>query len=97
MFFLQTDGESVDLSGFRKMMLAAIATSIDAIAVGVSLAMGNMSSGDAAVLTVLTLLITIMASSAGIILGSASGRKFGNAAKIAGGAILVFIGCRALF
>ena len=94
---LRGDGESVDLSGFRKMMLAAIATSIDAIAVGVSLAMGNMNSGDAAVLTVLTLLITIMASSAGIVLGSASGRKFGNAAKIAGGAILVFIGCRALF
>ena len=39
--------ESVDLAGFRNMILAAVATSIDAVAVGVSLAMGDMEFPDA--------------------------------------------------
>ena len=86
--------ESVDLAGFRNMILAAVATSIDAVAVGVSLAMGDMEFPDAATATVLTLAITVLASAIGISLGSASGRIFGRAAKIAGGIILVFIGCR---
>ena len=86
--------ESVDLAGFRNMILAAVATSIDAVAVGVSLAMGDMEFPDAATVTVLTLAITVLASAIGISLGSASGRIFGRAAKIAGGIILVFIGCR---
>lgn len=88
--------ESVDLAGLRNMVIAAVATSIDAIAVGISLAMGDMKFPDAASVTALTLIITVIASSSGIAIGSASGLRFGNAAKIAGGLILVFVGCRPL-
>ncbi len=86
--------ESADLSGFRHLLLASVATSIDAVAVGVSLAMGEMKLPQAALATFLTLAVTVLASSSGIVLGAASGRKFGNAAKVAGGIVLVFIGLR---
>ena len=86
--------DSVNLSGFRNLILAAAATSVDAIAVGVSLAMGDTECPDALLVTGLTLVITVLASSLGITLGSASGRIFGNAARIAGGIVLIFIGLR---
>lgn len=86
--------ESVDLSGFRSLIVAAVATSIDAVAVGVSLAMGNMEFPEAALVTVLTLVVTVLASSVGITIGSATGRRFGKIARIAGGLVLVFIGFR---
>ena len=76
------------------LVLAAVATSVDAIAVGVSLAMGDMKWPDALTVTGLTLAVTVLASSAGITLGAASGRLFGNAARIAGGLVLIFIGVR---
>lgn len=86
--------KAVDLNGLRNLILAAVATSVDAIAVGISLAMGEMEWPDAVLVSILTLAVTVCASSVGIVLGSASGRVFGNAARIAGGAVLVFIGLR---
>lgn len=86
--------ESVNLCGFRNLCLAAIATSVDAIAVGVSLAMGDMEFPDALLVTGLTLAVTVIACSIGITIGSASGRRFGNAARIAGGLVLIFIGVK---
>ena len=91
---VRNSSESVNLSGFRNLVLAAVATSVDAIAVGVSLAMGDMKWPDALTVTGLTLAVTVLASSAGITLGAASGRLFGNAARIAGGLVLIFIGVR---
>ena len=91
---VRNSSESVNLSGFRNLILAAVATSVDAIAVGVSLAMGDMKWPDALTVTGLTLAVTVLASSAGITLGAASGRLFGNAARIAGGLVLIFIGVR---
>lgn len=91
---IRSSSESVDLSGARNLILAAIATSVDAVAVGVSLAMGDMKFPDAFTVTFLTFIITVAASSLGITLGSASGRVFGNAARIAGGLVLIFIGVR---
>ncbi len=91
---IRKDSGSVDLSGLKSMIVAAVATSIDAMAVGVSLAMADMKFPEAMLVSVLTLLITVAASTAGITIGSASGLKFGNMAKIGGGLILVFIGLR---
>lgn len=91
---VRNSSEPVNLSGFRNLVLAAVATSVDAIAVGVSLAMGDMKWPDALTVTGLTLAVTVLASSAGITLGAASGRLFGNAARIAGGLVLIFIGIR---
>lgn len=91
---IRKDSGSVNLSGLKSMIVAAVATSIDAMAVGVSLAMADMKFPEAMLVSVLTLLITVAASTAGITIGSASGLKFGNMAKIGGGLILVFIGLR---
>lgn len=91
---IRNDSGSVDLSGFRNLALAAVATSIDAIAVGVSLAMGDMVFHDALLAVLLTLAITVAASAAGVMIGAASGRMLGNWARIAGGLVLVFIGFR---
>ena len=91
---IRNSTESVKLNGSRNLCLAAFATSVDAIAVGVSLAMGDMKTAEAIAVTVLTFLITVAASSLGITVGSATGRIFGNAARIAGGLVLIFIGVR---
>lgn len=91
---IRKDTESVDLSGIRSMVVASVATSIDAMAVGVSLAMSDMKFPEALLVCVLTFVITVAASSAGIKIGSASGLRFGNIAKILGGLVLIFIGLR---
>ena len=91
---VRDSSESVNLCGFRNLVLAAVATSIDAVAVGVSLAMGDMGWRDAGMVTVLTFAVTVIFSSLGITLGAASGRVFGNAARIVGGIVLIFIGIR---
>ncbi len=79
--------------GFRIMFLLAIATSIDALAVGVSLAMegGNIWL-EGAIIGILTFLI----SAIGIKLGSLFGNRFGNKAEILGGVILILIGIKIL-
>lgn len=86
--------DSVNLCGMKSLVLAAVATSVDAIAVGVSLAMAEMIPGDAITVTLMTFAVTVAASSAGILIGSASGLKFGNIARMGGGLVLVFIGLR---
>ena len=58
---VRNSSESVNLSGFRNLILAAVATSVDAIAVGVSLAMGDMKWPDALTVTGLTLAVTVLA------------------------------------
>ena len=56
--------EKVDLTGLAHLFLAAVATSIDACAVGVSLAMSDVPSGDMWVLTAAVGLTTMAAASA---------------------------------
>ncbi len=86
--------EGIDSSlGFGIMLFLAVATSIDALAVGISLA---MESGEiwfpASVIGILTLLI----SAAGVYIGGIFGDRFGKNAEILGGIILIGIGFRFL-
>ena len=77
--------------GFRTMLLMAIATSIDAMAVGVSMAFLDVNIWiSAAVICAVTLII----SAAGVYLGSAFGSKLGSKAGIIGGLILIAIGIK---
>ena len=86
----EDDSEGADIS-FPTMLILAIATSIDALAVGVSLAMDD---GNIAVSAAFIGVITFAISAAGVKLGSLFGNRFGKPAEIAGGAILILIGLR---
>ncbi|MBO7352254.1 MAG: manganese efflux pump [Candidatus Methanomethylophilaceae archaeon] len=88
------DEEDLDDNiGFRIMLLLAIATSIDALAVGISLAMeGGNIWADALVIGVITMVISM----AGVKLGSIVGNKFSKEAELTGGVILILIGLKIL-
>ena len=78
----------------KTMLTMAVATSIDALAVGISLAM----AGDVNILMAILLigLVTGLLSALGVKLGSIFGDKFEKKAQIAGGVILVLLGIKIL-
>ncbi|HOI13506.1 MAG TPA: manganese efflux pump MntP family protein [Methanoculleus sp.] len=92
---VQGDSESVQFSSgsAATLLLLAVATSIDALAVGVSFAVL-----DAAILwpAVTIGVVTFGLSAAGVFAGSSFGRVFGRKAEIVGGLILIGIGLRIL-
>lgn len=79
---------------FKVLLMLAIATSIDALAVGISLA----SVGDVSIWISATIIgvITFVLSVAGVYIGRKSGDLFGNKAVIAGGIVLIGIGAKIL-
>ena len=86
--------QDADLS-FKTMLLMAIATSIDALAVGISLAMVlDVSKIFLAVL--LIGLMTCSLSALGVKIGNVFGCKFEKRAQIAGGVILILLGTKIL-
>ena len=81
-----------DLS-FMTMLFLAIATSIDALAVGISLAMDDVNVFvSALVIGVITFLI----SAVGVGAGSTLGSRYGRRAEFVGGIILILIGLKIL-
>ena len=75
------------------LVLLSVATSIDALAIGLSLAMVGISIWyPSVVIGVVTGLISLV----GVPLGARLGQKLGKHAGIAGGLILIFIGLRIL-
>ena len=79
--------------GVRTMLIMAIATSIDALAVGVSMAFLDVNIWiSAAVICIVTLII----SAAGVYLGTMFGARLGSKAGIVGGLILIAIGVKIL-
>ena len=89
---LSDEDEGVDDNlGFRTMLLLAIATSIDALAVGISLAM----TGDGIVEPALIIgVVTMIISMFGVWIGSRFGDRYGKKAELVGGVILILIGLR---
>lgn len=84
---------SADLS-VKTMFVMAIATSIDALAVGISLAMaGNVNIVLAVVLIGMT---TFLLSALGVKIGNIFGVRFEKKAQCAGGVILVLLGVKIL-
>ena len=83
----------------KTMFVMAVATSIDALAVGISLAMAGlpifgMDGIFAAV--ILIGLCTCAFCTAGVKIGNVFGGRFGKKAQIAGGVILILLGLRIL-
>lgn len=89
-------GESVNLSGIRSLILASVATSIDAAAVGVSLAMTEPDMKTIVISIVSVFVITAAAAVTGVLGGCRIGSRFGKPAQIAGGIFLIAIGLNIL-
>ena len=77
----------------REMTLLAIATSIDALAAGISLSVLDASIGTAALFIGI---ITFTLSVAAVYIGGFIGAKFKKPAELAGGAALVLLGIKVL-
>ena len=86
--------EGIDDSlGFAVMLFLAVATSIDALAVGISLA---MEGGDILLPSAVIGIVTLLISMAGVYIGGVFGDRFGRNAEILGGVILIGIGTKFL-
>ena len=90
------DGEESGSLRPKDMFLAAVATSIDALAVGISFSCLEMSITAVVPGVLLIGFITFLFSAAGVRLGSLFGARFQNKAEIAGGVILILIGLKIL-
>lgn len=88
------DDEDCDPSlAFGAMLMLAIATSIDALAVGVSLALLNVNI----IAVVLSIgLCTFLISAVGVKVGNVFGKRFKSKAEFLGGAVLILIGVKIL-
>ena len=86
--------QDADLS-FKTMLLMAIAPSIDALAVGISLAM-VLEGGQIFLAVLLIGIMTCSLSALGVKIGNVFGCKFEKKAQIAGGVILLLLGTKIL-
>ncbi|MCQ2426743.1 MAG: manganese efflux pump MntP family protein [Lachnospiraceae bacterium] len=92
---LSGDEESADASiGFRTMLTMAVATSIDALAVGISFGVLPNVNVPAAVsfIGVTTCLLSML----GLKIGNVFGTKYKTKAEVTGGVILILIGLKIL-
>jgi putative Mn2+ efflux pump MntP len=78
---------------FGKMLVLAIATSIDALAIGITFAFFKVEIFKAAIIIGL---ITFFISMSGVKIGSVFGAKFKSKAEFIGGAVLVLLGIKIL-
>ena len=87
---LEKRNDNVD---FKTMVVLAIATSIDALAVGVTFAFFEVN-----LLLAITIIgvITVILSMIGVFIGNKFGDKFQNKAELTGGIILIIIGLKIL-
>ena len=90
----ENDVEDLDDDfGFKTMLLLAIATSIDALAVGVTFAFLRV---DIVAAVLFIGCITFICSAIGVKLGNVFGAKYKSKAELAGGVILILIGTKIL-
>jgi putative Mn2+ efflux pump MntP len=90
---LEEDCESKNCTHFPTLLLLSLATSIDALAVGLSFAILNMSIlTPIAIIGIITFTVCII----GVYVGNRLGHVFENKLELSGGIILVGIGIRIL-
>ncbi len=85
--------ETCDAMDFKTMLVLSVATSIDALAAGISFAVLQMNIFSAVLLIGVT---TFLFSALGVKIGSVFGAKFKKGAETAGGIILIGIGIKIL-
>lgn len=91
---LSDEEEAIDGDlGMRTMILLAVATSIDALAVGVTFSM----NGDGILVPAVMIgVITMAISMVGVWIGGRFGDRYGNRAEMLGGVILILMGLKFL-
>ena len=89
--------EARDLHGWRNVVLGGLATSIDALAVGVATSMEDVSWGGFLPLLIAVFAVTALSVIVGMRGGRAIGVRFGRWAEIVGGLVLIGIGVSVLF
>ena len=92
------DGCCCDCGAFdvKDVLVLAVATSIDALAVGITFATLKMQLAETVVAVLLIAAVTFGFSYAGVAIGNRFGAKFKSKAEFAGGVILVLIGVKIL-
>ncbi len=87
------EDEHEDALNIKQLFLLAIATSIDALAVGITFAFLKVS-----IIPAVSLIgaITFLLSLVGVFVGHKFGAKFKTKAELAGGAVLILIGTKIL-
>jgi len=93
--FSKEEEELNDSFTFRAMLPLAVATSIDALAVGVSFACLNIGSKITAAVLFIGI-VTFILSAVGVKIGNVFGLKFKSKAEILGGAVLCGMGVKIL-
>ena len=86
-----------DLSSWRNVIVGGVATSIDALAVGVSQSMNGSNLQGFLPLLIAVFAITALSVVIGLRGGRAISARFGRWAEIVGGAVLIGIGVSVLF
>lgn len=91
--FSKEEKETSASFGVRAMLPMAIATSIDALAIGVTFAFLSVDIFAAASLIGV---ITFALSALGVYIGNAFGGKYKSKAELAGGVVLILLGLKIL-
>lgn len=89
----EEEGAGANKLDLKELTIMAIATSIDALAVGITFAFFDVSIISSIIIIGLT---TFVLSSAGVVIGNRFGMKFKAKAEVAGGVILILIGLKIL-
>lgn len=92
------ESKAIELTTIKMLIVLAIATSIDAMAVGISFAVINITLMNIAIGSALIGVVTLILSFIGAQLGNklGSNTKFQDKINIAGGVILILIGAKIL-
>lgn len=92
---IKSEGDSCHVSfSIKELFVLAIATSIDALAVGITFAFLKTNIWlSISVIGVLTFIIAFL----GVLIGNRFGARYKNKAEFAGGVILILIGLKILF
>ena len=88
--------EHLNLKGFRSILLGGVATSIDALAVGLSMALAATPWKGMVAPSLSVFVFTVLSVVIGMLFGSRIGRKLGQSARIIGGLILIGLGVNIL-
>ncbi len=92
-------GEEEELNdsfSFKTMLPLAVATSIDALAVGVNFAFLNLTTSRLVLSVVFIGITTFVLSAIGVKIGNVFGTKYKAKAEVFGGAVLILLGTKIL-
>lgn len=89
---VKNEDESRDLNGLKNVIIGAVATSIDASTVGISLSMGLVPTGKMMMNLAAVFIVTMLSVIGGMFGGQRIGCRFGRPAELVGGSVLILIG-----